>query len=130
MNVLLVSASIEGASHAYLHLSMVGKSLLHILWEYGLYDGLHTCYTSVIASLKGWQGKISACGVFLQVAASKCLKTAKIVFIPIGDCIFLPTKEVRYTPRSCRFSRLEPGANGLNAHARIIYSTNFLICLS
>ena len=58
---------------------------------------------------------------FLQAAASKRLKPTEIAFIPIGDCIFLPTKEVQYTLRSRLFSCLEPGANGLNTHAGIIY---------
>ena len=60
-------------------------------------------------------------GLLLQVAASKLLKTAEIAFIHTGDgMIFLPTKEVRYTPRSRLFSRLEPCANELNAHTGII----------
>ena len=58
---------------------------------------------------------------FLQVAASRCLKSTDIAFFPIGDCIFLPIKEVQYIPHSRFFSRLEPSANGLNAHAGIAY---------
>ena len=110
---------------------LVGTSILRIYGNRALTastaDGrLHACYTFVIAAMKGWQGKVSARGVFCRyVAASKRLKSADITFNPIGDCIFLSTKEVRYTPRSCPFSHLKPGANGLNAHTRIIYIARY-----
>ena len=57
------------------------------IWEYGfdgLYNGLHTCYISVIISMKGWQEKVSARGVFLFIVclffqATEHTKQKKIV---------------------------------------------------
>ena len=120
VNILLVSASVEGVSHTYSHLYWLTKA-------YCVYMGVRlrcplrrTAYLLYFCHhiYEGLTRKGLCTWSFLQVAASKCLKTAEIAFIP---CIFLPTEEVRYTPCSRLFSHLEPGANGLNAHAGIIY---------
>ena len=50
--------------------------------------------------------------------ADRYSKSANVVFIPMGNCMFLPTQEVSYTPCSC----LKPGASGVNTHTGIIYS--------
>ena len=52
MNVLLVSASIEGANHTYLCLSWLAKAYI---WEYG-FDGLYSrLYTFILPSSHLWR---------------------------------------------------------------------------
>lgn len=88
VNVLLVSASSKDANHAYLCLSWLVKAYLsckEVLLQWHI--------------VKNWLEKVSAYG-FQWVTTSKCLKSADIVFIPIGDCIctctciFFPTQKL------------------------------------
>ena len=61
VNVFLVSASVEGASHAY---SGWQKPIAYI-WENsfgGLYSGLNISYSFVIIAMRSLLEKVSACG--------------------------------------------------------------------
>ena len=80
INIYLVSASIESASHTHLHLSWLVKLVLYI-WENGfdgLYRKLHTCYH---LAMRSPLEKVFVCESFLLAA----------MFEKCGYCIYSAT---------------------------------------